>query len=152
MIKKGNADAVIFTPGAHRAALPLGDHMRQTFTIEGRLPSLNEYIDAERSNRHAAAGMKRNWQKIIRGHLAQYKIKPVAGPVVLFYDYYEPNKRRDKDNISAIAHKFVQDALVEAGIIPGDGWDQISRYYDEFYIDKRHPRIVVEIMEDGRKK
>ena len=32
----------------------------QTLVIEGSLPTLNEYIRAERSNRHAAAKMKKN--------------------------------------------------------------------------------------------
>ena len=31
-----------------------------------RLPGLNEYISAERSNKHAAAGMKRQCEREIR--------------------------------------------------------------------------------------
>ena len=33
--------------------------MRCTVTVEGRMPSLNDYISAERANRYKAAAMKK---------------------------------------------------------------------------------------------
>ena len=51
---------------------------------------------------------------------------------------------KDKDNI-AFSKKFIQDALVLEGIIPGDGWKNIEGFVDNFFIDKQNPRIEVTI-------
>lgn len=119
--------------------------MSQKFTIHGRLPSLNEYINAERTNRYKAAKLKRDLQERIGADIRAANLKPAQVPVTLVYTFYEANRRRDKDNIAAVAHKFVQDSLVNEGIIFDDGWDYITRFYDEFYIDKENPRIEVEL-------
>ena len=67
-----------------------------------RLPGLNEYISAERSNKHAAAGMKRQCEREIRLCIrAQWKGKVrFRRPVAMRYLWVEKNKRRDKDNIA----------------------------------------------------
>ena len=121
--------------------------MRQTFTIEGRLPSLNEYIKAERSTRYAAATMKKQYQGLIVAYIRKAKIGKFTGPVVLIYDHFVPDKRRDRDNIASIAHKFTQDALVLAGVIKDDGWDYVRNSFDTWHIDRKHPRIEVTIEE-----
>lgn len=58
-----------------------------------------------------------------------------------------PQGRRDKDNISAFGRKVIQDALVKAGYLLNDGWDNIEGFEDHFYVDAKQPRIVVEIWE-----
>jgi len=68
----------------------------------------------------------------------------VDSPVFLVYHFYEPNRRRDKDNISAFAHKVIQDALVHLKVIKNDGWNDIAGYIDLFDIDENNPRIEVE--------
>ena len=70
----------------------------------------------------------------------------ITKPVYITYKWYEPNKKRDLDNI-AFAKKFVQDALVTNGILENDGWANIVGFCDEFYVDKENPRVEVEIME-----
>ena len=126
--------------------------MKQSFTVEGQLPSLNEYIKAERSTRYAASTMKHQYQNMIVIGIRRAKMKPMQTPVLLTYRFYERAMKRDKDNIASIAHKFIQDALVVSGIIPDDGWKHIGypqgiAYVDEFYIDKKNPRIEVELEE-----
>lgn len=64
----------------------------------------------------------------------------------ILFRWYEPNKKRDLDNICS-AKKFIQDALVKMGVLQGDGWRHIIGFSDEFYIDKDNPRIEVEIKE-----
>ena len=65
----------------------------------------------------------------------------------MVYHWYEPNKRRDKDNISSFGRKIIQDALVKAKVLKNDGWGDIIGFEDRFYVDKKNPRIIVEIME-----
>lgn len=126
----------------------------KTLIIHGRLPGLNDLIDAERRHRQQGAKLKREAEKIVRAYIRQqlrgYHPKT---PVTLYYYYYEPNKRRDKDNISAFAHKVIQDSLVKEGIINNDGWDYVKDFFDRFYVDKTFPRIEVEIVEfEGKGK
>lgn len=114
--------------------------------IPGILPGLNEYIDAERRNKHMAAKMKREAQHVVE-MCAKRQLRPVKGPVWMKYTWYERNRRRDKDNISSFGRKVIQDGLVKAGILKNDGWAQIEGFSDEFRVDKKHPRVEVEIEE-----
>ena len=91
--------------------------------------------------------MKHRCQALIAAHIKRSKIKPIKYPIRILYRFYEPNKRRDKDNIAGVAHKFIQDALVQCGIIKDDGWDYVVGFYDEFFIDKEKPRIEVFLYE-----
>jgi Holliday junction resolvase RusA-like endonuclease len=116
-------------------------------TIPGSLPNLNDYINAERRSKYQAAGMKRQAEHTIM-LLAKSQLrgfKP-SGPVWMLYRWIEKDRRRDKDNI-CFARKFIQDALVSAGVLKNDGWKEIAGFTDVFEVDKKNPRIVVEITE-----
>lgn len=121
--------------------------MTGKIVIPGRLPGLNEYVKAERGNRYAAAKMKRETEELIRW-AARRQLRGIrfSRPVRMRYHWYEPNTRRDKDNI-AFARKFIQDALVGAGVLAGDGWEQIDGFTDRFFVDTNSPRVEV-IMTD----
>lgn len=115
--------------------------------IKGRLPGLNEYIEAERRNRYKGAAMKRESEAIVAWGIKASRLKPFSKAVVMRYRWYEKDKRRDKDNVSSFGRKVIQDALVKMKILKGDGWNYIEEFSDEFYIDKNDPRIEVEIEE-----
>lgn len=117
-------------------------------TIWGTLPGLNDFIEENRRNYHAGAKLKKEAQFLVvlsaRKYLKRWR---PAGPVYMTYRWFEPNKKRDKDNIAAGGRKIIQDSLVEAGVLKNDGWNDIAGFRDEFYIDKKEPRIEVEIEE-----
>lgn len=117
------------------------------FQIQGKLPSLNELIDAERTHRQKGANLKKQSEKIVRLYIRQqmHGAKPKA-PVTIHYHFYESNRKRDLDNIAGFAHKIIQDSLVKEGILRNDGWDHIEGFTDEFYVDTRNPRIEVVIV------
>ena len=117
--------------------------------INGRLPGLNEYIDAERRNRQAAAKMKREAEEIVIWSAKASLRGPIRTPVVMHYLWVEPNRKRDKDNISGYFHKIFQDALVEFGAIADDDWKHIRGMSDYFEVDKGFPRIEV-VIEESR--
>ncbi|MGD6877860.1 RusA family crossover junction endodeoxyribonuclease [Bacillus infantis] len=118
--------------------------------IEGRFPSMNEFISANRTHVQKGNKMKRESQEAISWHLLQQHRKlHIDKPVKLMYTFYEPNKKRDLDNISGYFHKVFQDSLVYCGIIPNDTWQYITGFSDEFLIDSKNPRIEVIIQEVG---
>lgn len=123
--------------------------MRQTITIPGRLPGMNEYSAAQRGNRYKGAQMKAAAQRLIEGCITSGRIRPASGPVTLHYRFFEPNCRRDLDNIAGFAHKVTQDALVSCGILTDDGWKEIKGFTDVFAVDRNQPRIEVDIEEGG---
>ena len=119
--------------------------------IKGKLPGLNEYIEAERRNRYKGAQMKREAEAVVGWAVRSARLKTFTKPVVMRYRWFEPNRKRDKDNISSYGRKVIQDALVKMGVLKGDGWKYISGFSDEFFVDKLEPRIevVIEEVEDG---
>ena len=126
--------------------------MTVSFTIRGRLPGLNEYIDAERKNRYAGAKMKKQAESVVM-HAARSLGKWKAeNQVCMTYHWYEPDRRRDKDNISGFGRKVIQDALVHCGILHNDGWREIKGFEDHFEVDAKNPRIVIQITEVGDPK
>ena len=116
--------------------------------ISGKLPGMNEYISAERTNRYEAAAMKREAEKLVifaaRSSLRGWKAK---GPVMMHYLWVEKDRKRDKDNISGYGRKIIQDSLVKAKFLRNDGWNDIVGFTDSFGVDKGNPHIEVIIEE-----
>lgn len=121
--------------------------MQQKFIYYGRLPSINDYTNACRRNPYVGAKMKKNAEREIMDAIIAGSVHSTSHTVELLYTFYEKDTRRDLDNISGFAHKVIQDALVNTGIIPGDGWKDIKAMRDMFRIDKKCPRIEVIIIE-----
>lgn len=67
------------------------------------------------------------------------------------YRWIEKDRRRDKDNIS-FAKKFIQDALIDAQILPDDGWKWIEGFEDHFAVDRKNPRMCGEVARRTHKR
>ena len=109
------------------------------FTIQGELPDLNTYINAERGNRYAGASLKK---KATDKVFWSIKDNDKFENVTLYIAYYCKNKRKDKDNI-AFAKKFIFDGLQKAGTIKNDGFNNVQGWHESWYVDKHNPRIEV---------
>lgn len=119
--------------------------------VYGRLAGINEYTEQCRKNPYAGATMKKTAQVKVEWAIAQQlKGYKAESPVRLAYTFYEPNRRRDKDNVAGFAHKVIQDALVHSGVLKGDGWDYIDGFSDDFAVDRESPRIEIDIREAGK--
>ncbi len=113
-------------------------------TIPGTLPGLNEIVAVSklhpkaysREKRHytdmiatLAHGMERTWQRVsVQCH------------------WYSQDKRRDPDNIAA-GVKYILDGLVTAGVLQGDGWRYVASVSHQFDVDKKRPRVEVQLEE-----
>ncbi len=123
------------------------------FTIKGTMPTMNEYLTACGRHPQAGAKIKKDYMFLacnaIRLGLKRYKTDK---PLITHYIFFEPNMKRDKDNITFMVLKAVHDALQRCGVIPNDGWHNIVNFTHDFYVDKKNPRIEVyleEIEEKG---
>lgn len=122
--------------------------MEYKLIIPGTLPNLNDYIAAERANRHKGAKMKADSGNIVAVAIRQcFGGTRIEKPVEMHYFWYEPNKRRDKDNVSSFGRKVIQDALVQCGVLKDDGWKYVVGFSDRFEVDRENPRIEVLIKE-----
>lgn len=116
--------------------------------ISGRLPGLNEYINACRSNPYRGATMKQRAERsVINAALVQLKKTKIKKPVTMSYLWVEQDRRRDMDNVSSFGRKVIQDGLVKSGILRNDGWKEIKGFSDSFAVDHHRPRIEVTITE-----
>lgn len=114
--------------------------------IKGRFEGLNEYINACRRNPHEGAKMKNRDEQTVLW-FAKLQLRKIKSPCRMQYTWYERNRKRDMDNVSSYGRKVIQDALVHGGYLSGDGWNHIIGFSDEFRVDKKEPRIEVEIEE-----
>jgi Holliday junction resolvase RusA-like endonuclease len=124
-----------------------------TFTIPGRLPSVNELIRWDRivgrngprkyyGARKRRAAVYHCWAAIRSSPVLRFKT-----PVDITVRWFEPNARRDYDNIAS-GVKFILDALVKTETIPGDSRKWIPEPVEHhFAVDRDHPRIEVTIHE-----
>ena len=113
------------------------------FDIEGRLPGLNEMIEAAKSHFGAYASMKQTYTDMV-AWLA--KKLPAYEKVALIITWHEPDQRRDPDNIMA-GQKFILDGLVAAGTIPNDSQKYVRGIAHRFKVDRKNPRVEVEIVD-----
>ena len=122
--------------------------MEYLLTIPGTLNNLNDYIAAERTNRHKGAKMKADNGNIVAVAIRQcMRGIRIDKPVFMEYTWVEKNRRRDLDNISSFGRKVIQDALVETGVLKDDGWKYVVGFSDRFQVDRERPRIEVRIRE-----
>lgn len=124
--------------------------MIQRFEIPGKLPGLNEYTRRCRSNPYAGAAAKKDAQERVLWAIKAARLVPMNPPVMVSFEWVEPDMRRDKDNISS-AKKYILDALVASGVIGNDNWRWIAGNLPDLYrVNKQEPRVIVTLEGDPR--
>jgi Holliday junction resolvase RusA-like endonuclease len=117
--------------------------MTQSFIIDHEIPTANEYINACRVNKFNANTLKKNTQEFIMYYILKSRLRPFTKPVYITYIWHEKDKKRDLDNI-AFGKKFINDALVEYGILKNDNYKYVKGFSDNFrYGDKRKVEIIL---------
>lgn len=105
--------------------------MYQRLFIPQRMAGLNDLIGAINRNRFLGNQLKQNETNLVA--LYAKRLKPCTSPVSIDFKYYEPNAKRDPDNIVA-AKKFILDGLVVAGILPNDTQKWILGFRDTWAV------------------
>lgn len=117
------------------------------FVISGRLPGLNDIVDANRSNRFYGASQKKKETQRCALEIIRQTSGRITQPFRLRVTWIERDLRRDPDNVAA-GIKFIADALVEVGRIPNDTREFVRGIEHIFQLpDKQNPRIEVEVIQ-----
>lgn len=117
---------------------------KQKLVVPGRLPGMNELINANRISKWAGSKQKKDETRRI-STFAKQQLEPVDVKIDITFNWYCKDKRRDKDNIAGGGQKFVLDGLQDAEIIKNDGWGEIGNIRHLFFIDKNNERVEVVI-------
>ena len=93
-----------------------------SFQIQSTLPTLNEYIDAERTNKYKASTLKKKATNTCKMYASQVyaKLRQPGKQYDLKIHWIVPNNKIDSDNIF-FAIKFILDGMVDAKLITKDG-------------------------------
>lgn len=125
-----------------RPRLPV---IHNAFFVPGKVPSLNELLDAKGGTapkvasiimRHLPKKGKQRGARFdayndIKQEWKRRTIAAIGAPFVrvkacyFAYLVVEQEKRRDPSNICASAIKFIEDGIVEAGVMADDGWKNV---------------------------
>lgn len=122
--------------------------MIATFVIDGLMKGLNDWRDAIQRSPHAGNDMARAAKRRVE-RLAHVQMMPrFEKPVVVIFDWYEPNLRRDLDNVSGSARKWILDGLVAAGVLPDDNMAHVVGLQDWSHIDPLNPGVIVTLTDE----
>lgn len=126
-----------------------GDAIGMRFVIPGRLDGLNEYVAENRKAPKRGASNKRKNEQVVMNALFASGLSKAkfSKPVSITFTWIEPNRKRDKDNISSYGRKVILDALVKSDVLLGDGWKYVDGFTDRFKVDEKDPRIEVTVIE-----
>lgn len=117
--------------------------------IRAKLPSLNDYQYACRTNKFKGAKMKTDVEEticwFIRSALNKGTLKPIDKPCKYHFTWHEKTYRRDPDNICS-ARKFIFDAMQKLGVIPKDSRKYVKGFTDDF-VDSDIYSVEIEIQE-----
>lgn len=115
------------------------------FEMEIPKTSLNDYINAERKNRYAAASIKKKetFNASVAISNAMRQGVEFHWPCKIKFTWHLKNKRKDPDNVS-FSKKFILDGMQKAEFIPNDNLKYITGFIDDFVVDGKN---IVEIEE-----
>jgi Holliday junction resolvase RusA-like endonuclease len=111
------------------------------FSIRGKLRGMNEIA---RKHHNVYSREKKTEQETIAWEIVRQKVAHFRGPVAVSFHWWEPDDRRDPDNVCA-GQKVILDAMVAMKVIKNDSQEYVKELYHHFHLDAHDPRIEVVI-------
>lgn len=106
-------------------------------------PSLNEYIQAERSNKYKAANLKKEYT--CKTMAASLKYKGAVKSKADIHFEWHTSRKVDPDNLD-FARKFILDGFVKAGVLINDNQNYVGKLSSEV-IKGKDNFVIVSIKE-----
>ena len=142
--------------------------IHNAFFVPGKVPSLNELLDARGRTaprvasiimkhlpkKSKAPGIRYDAYNDIKQDWKIRTIGAIGAPFVRVKSAYfgylvvEETERRDPSNICASAIKFIEDGIVEAGVMKNDGWKQVLGIRVHWICRPKHRPGIYVIMSD----
>ncbi len=152
---------------ADRPRLPV---IHNAFFVPGKVPSLNELLDAKGGTapkvasiimRHLPKKGQRPGSRFdaytdIKQDWKRRTVNAIGAPFVrvkacyFAYLVVEQEMRRDPSNICASAIKFIEDGIVEAGVMKDDGWKNVLGIRVHWVHRVKHRPGIYVVMSDVR--
>ena len=111
-----------------------------SFTIPTELCDLNNYVNAERSNRHIGASIKKKNTEICMMFCKQLCLEKTKQHDIII-NWYSKDKRKDSDNIF-FGVKFILDGVVKMEKLDGDGYKQIRNIHNNRFIGESKIEVI----------
>lgn len=113
----------------------------QTFEIDYKFATLNDYTNANRGNKYGGAAIKKQNTNAVSAQIVSPKKMEV--PVIATFNW-KYSTRHDFDNI-AFAKKFVLDGLVDAGVLENDNQSWVKGFGGDAFekVEKGSEGVVV---------
>ena len=108
-------------------------------------PSLNAFTAMKRIQQN---NVKQKYKEFSKWMASYYGIANLQMEKIRidYKFYFGDRRRRDMDNMM-ITPKFINDGLVDAGVMIDDDGKHLHIGFEPFKYDKEHPRIEMEIRE-----
>ena len=119
-----------------------GKNMKKII-IDGRLPGINELVG--QGHWAVYAKKKKTSETTVMWAIKAARVPVYNNKVTVKITCYEPNQRRDHDNVMGGAAKIILDALKKSSVIIDDSPKWCKVEYGGVYVDKDRPRIEIEI-------
>ena len=118
------------------------------YTLDIKLPSLNEVINANRTHQMAGAKLKKTIEDELCWLIKSQGLKRITRPCIVHIKWQEKDKRRDVDNIIS-SQKFILDSLVKMGVLPDDNQKWVKQIVPivETSKDKKY-KVIIELEEE----
>lgn len=115
--------------------------MKPVFVHVGKMPGMNEYTRACRSNPQVGHRMKKDLTGELSWELKAQKVPRFGNPIRIRLRFFEPkagnNQYRDLDNISGFARKCLLDAMQDASCIHDDTPRHVVGLSDEIVLEPK---------------
>lgn len=124
--------------------------MTRTLWIPMPLPGLNDIIGESSRSHHGWNRLKQKWGRTVVLYARAQGFETIQTPAHFELEFIEPNRRRDPDNIISGGCKVILDALVQAGLLSDDGWDEVASILPSWRVDSEKPGVRVTVRECGK--
>jgi hypothetical protein len=98
--------------------------VKQILKVDGMPPSLTKYRNMHYQELN---NIKKSWEEDVKLLVLEQKIKPMQRIDMTYEFYFLSNVEHDPDNYACCA-KFINDGLVNAGILPRDNFKHIREF------------------------
>lgn len=122
----------------------------RSFFVPMQMPNLNDVIEACKTHYAVYAKLKRKWGSTVALCARAGGFTRIQHPAHFSFEFREPDRRRDPDNLIAGGLKVIFDAMQDAGLLHNDGWNDVLSITTSWRVDKERPGVMLTVREEQK--